>query len=64
MTLSFRDARDLAAEFGAQMPAFSHTSPATACWIDRIQMLPMAAAQGDKALAKAIEDADRYSGRK
>ena len=59
--MTFRDARDLAAEFGAKMPAFDHTSPVAGCWIDRIEWLPRAAELGE--LEQAIEEANRYSGR-
>ena len=60
---NFRDARDMAIEFGATLPRFDHTSPVAGCWIDRIALLPMAADRGEAALAAAIEEANRYSGR-
>ena len=60
--MTFRDARDLAAEFGARMPAFDHTSPVAGYWIDRIEWLPPAAEIGERALADAIKEANRYAG--
>jgi hypothetical protein len=51
--MTFRDARDLAAEFDARMPAFDHTSPAAGCWIDRIEWLSRAAEISDQALTEA-----------
>ena len=60
--MNFRDARDLAIEFGAKMPAFDHTSDIADCWIDRIAWLPIAAEQGEAELAAAIVEADRYCG--
>jgi hypothetical protein len=59
--MNFRDARDLAIEFGAKTPSFDHTSPVAECWIDRIAWLPRAAELGK--LAEAIKEANRYSGR-
>jgi hypothetical protein len=35
--MTFRDARDMAIEFGAKFPAFDHTTPVAGCWIDRIE---------------------------
>jgi hypothetical protein len=60
--MTFRDARDPAAAFGAKLPAFDHTSPVAGCWIDRIEWLPQAAAISERALADAIEEANRYAG--
>jgi hypothetical protein len=59
--MTFRDARDLAAEFGAKMPTFDHTSPVAGCWIDRIEWLPRAAKRGEAELAAAIAEANRYA---
>jgi hypothetical protein len=56
--MTFRDARDLALEFGARLPAFDHSHPLAQCWIDRITLLPVA-----RDLASAIAEANRYSGR-
>jgi hypothetical protein len=56
--MTFRDARDLAAEFGAKMPSFDHTSPVAGCWIDRIEWLPRAAEISEK---KTLADAHRRS---
>ena len=58
--MNFRDARDLAAEFGAKMPTFDHASPVACCWIDRIEWLPRAAERG--TLDQAIAEANRYAG--
>jgi hypothetical protein len=58
--MTFRDARDMAIEFGAKVPAFDHTSPVAGCWIDRIEWLPRAAEISEQALAEAIEEANRY----
>ena len=55
--MTFRDAQDVAIEFGAKVPALDHTSPAAGCWIDRIKWLPRAAEIGEQALADAIEEA-------
>jgi hypothetical protein len=41
--MEFRDARDMAAEVGAKLRTFDHTSPVAGCWIDRIEWLPRAA---------------------
>jgi hypothetical protein len=59
--MDFRDARDMAIEFGAKLPRFDHTSPVAECWIDRIEWLPRAAEQGAAALQAAIEEANRYA---
>jgi len=59
--MNFRDARDLAIEFGAKVPAYDHTSPIAGCWIDRIEWLPNAAERGETALAEAIAEANRYA---
>ncbi len=59
--MTFRDARDLAIEFGAKVPSFDHASPVAGCWIDRIAALPMAADHG--RLSAAIAEANRYAGR-
>jgi hypothetical protein len=57
--MTFRDARDLAAEFGAKLPVrMDHTMPVAECWIDRVEWLPRAAEQGQ--LDEAIEEANRY----
>ena len=61
--MTFRDARDMAVEFGARLPTFDHTSPVAGCWIDRIEYLPRAVERGEPALADAIEEANRYAGR-
>jgi hypothetical protein len=60
--LTFRDPRDLAAEFGAKLPSFDHTLPIAGCWIDRIEWLPRAAEQGEAKLLEAIAEANRYAG--
>ena len=59
--MNFRDARDLAIEFGAKLPKFDHTSPVAGCWMDRIEWLPCAAQHGAAELAKAIAEANRYA---
>ena len=56
-------AQKIAREFGALAYAADRTALTAGCWIDRIEMLPMAAEQGDEVLIAAIEDANRYSGR-
>jgi hypothetical protein len=61
--MTFRDARDLAIEFGTKLPTFDHTSPVTSCWIDRIEWLPRAAEIGAEALADTFAEANRYAGR-
>jgi hypothetical protein len=61
--MNFRDARDLAAEFGAKLPSFDHTSPVASCWVDRIEWLVRAAEISEQALADAIAEANRYAGR-
>jgi hypothetical protein len=58
--MTFRDARDMAVEFGARLPAFDHTSPLAGCWIDRVEWLPRAMEQG--TLTDAIAEANRYAG--
>lgn len=58
--LSFRDARDLAIEFGAKVPQFDHMSPLAQCWIDRVAMLPKAAESG--YLKEWILEANLYAG--
>ena len=58
--MNFRDARDLAAEYGAELPKFDHTHPLAGCWIDRIAMLPMADERG--YLKEWIMEANSYSG--
>ncbi len=60
--MTFRDARDLAAEFGCKMPRFDHTAPVAECWIDRVAWLPSAAEQGKVQLACAIAECNRYAG--
>jgi hypothetical protein len=60
--MTFRDARDLAAEFGAKFPAIDHTLPVAGCWIDRIAWLPRAAEISKRALAEAIAETNRYAG--
>jgi hypothetical protein len=56
--MTFRDARDLAAQFGAKLPVrMDHTMAVAECWIDRIEWLPRAAAAD---LGQAIEEANRY----
>ena len=57
--MNFRDARDLAAEYGARMPKFDHTSPVAECWIDRVEWL---ASCKTEQLADAIEECNRYAG--
>ena len=57
--MNFRDARDLAAEYGARMPKFDHTSPVAECWIDRVEWL---ASCKPEQLADAIEECNRYAG--
>jgi hypothetical protein len=61
--MNFRDARDLAIEFGAALPVFAATSPLAQPWIDRIAALIPAADRGEKALTAAVKEANRYSGR-
>jgi hypothetical protein len=61
--MEFRDARDMAAEVGAKLRTFDHTSPVAGCCIDRIEWLPRAAEIGPQALVDAIEEANRYAGR-
>jgi hypothetical protein len=41
--MTYRDAQDLAAEFGAKRFRGEHTSPVAGCWIDRIAWRPSAA---------------------
>ena len=56
--MTFRDARDLAAEFGAKLPVrMDHTMEVAQCWIDRIEWLPRAS---QEELQDAIQEADRY----
>jgi hypothetical protein len=55
--MEFRDARDTAAEVGAKLRTFDDTSPVAGCWIE---FLPRAAEIGERALADAIEEANRY----
>jgi hypothetical protein len=50
--MEFRDARDMAAEVGAKLRTFDHTSPVAGCWIDRIEWLPRAAEIGPQALVR------------
>jgi hypothetical protein len=61
--MNFRDVRDVAMEFGAKAPRFDHTNPVAGCWIDRVELLPMAARRGETELSEAIDEADRYAGR-
>jgi hypothetical protein len=58
--MEFRDARDMAAEVGAKLRTFDHTSPVAGCWIDRIEWLPRAAEISERELTAAIEEANRY----
>jgi hypothetical protein len=57
--MSYRDAQDLAVEFGAKRFAFDQTHQLFTCWADRIAYLPVA-----KNLKAAVAEADRYSGRR
>ena len=57
--MSFRDARDMAMEFGAKVPKYDHTSPVAGCWTDRVAWLPRAAEQGK--LKEAVAEANRYA---
>jgi len=59
--MTFRDARDLANEFGAKLPRYDQTAPVAECWIDRIEWLPRAAEQGEAQLKAAIAEANRYT---
>jgi hypothetical protein len=54
--MSYRDAQDLAIEFGANKFRGDHTSPTFECWADRIAMLP-----GARNLKAAIAEANRYA---
>jgi len=60
--MNFRDARDLAIEVGAKLPAFDHTSPVAECWIDRMELI-LSVLQRGGAIGDYIDDANRYSGR-
>jgi hypothetical protein len=52
----------MAIDFGAKLPSFDHTSSVAGCGIDRIEWPPRAAEIGERALADAIEEANRYAG--
>jgi hypothetical protein len=56
--MNYRDAQELAVEFGAMTFAGDHNSPAFACWADRIAYLPVA-----KNVEDAVAEANRYCGR-
>jgi hypothetical protein len=56
--MTFRDAQDLATEFGAMTFAGDHNSPSFACWADRVAMLPIA-----KNVEDAVAECNRYCGR-
>jgi hypothetical protein len=60
MDMNFRDARDLAAEFGCKRPRFDHTASVAACWIDRMEWV-LACAERPADLADAITEANRYA---
>jgi hypothetical protein len=55
--MNFRDAQDLATEFGANKFKGDHTHPASQCWMDRVAMLPIA-----RDTEAAIAEANRYAG--
>lgn len=57
--MTYRDAQDLAVEFGANKFRRNETCPTFGCWADRIAYLPNAAERG--TLEAAIAEANRYS---
>lgn len=57
--ITFRDALDLAVEFGARRPKFDHTAPVAQCWMDRIAWLRSCPLH---KFPEAIEEANRYAG--
>jgi hypothetical protein len=63
--MNFRDARDLAIEFGCKVPKFNHTAAIAQCWIDRIELLLMKVnnpVYTSEQIEKAIKEANRYAG--
>jgi hypothetical protein len=57
--MNYRDAQDLAVEFGAKKFRGDHNHPTFPCWADRIAMLPMAAERG--YLPEWIKEANQHA---
>jgi hypothetical protein len=60
MMINFHQAKQIAARYGCDQPAFPASHPAAQAWIDRIARLPTADDLG--RLDEAIAEADRCSG--
>lgn len=60
--MNYRDAQDMAVEFGALRFTGDHTAATFDAWSDRIAYLPTAAERGADALLQAITEANIYSG--
>ena len=56
---NFYQAKEIAARYGADQPAFDASHPTAGCWIDRIAWPPSADDQG--TLAEAVAEANRYA---
>jgi hypothetical protein len=57
--MTFQQAKETAARYGAEQPAFGPSSPAAPAWIDAVARLPLA---DDEELPEAIAEANRHSG--
>jgi hypothetical protein len=57
--MNFYEAKQAAAHYGAEQPAFGPGSPAAPAWIARIAKLPVA--DDNDQLQEAVAEANRYS---
>jgi hypothetical protein len=58
--MNFHEAKEIAAQYGAEQPAFGPGDPAAPAWIARIALLPLA--RDMDQLPEAVAEANRYSG--
>jgi hypothetical protein len=58
--MNFYEAKETAARYGANQPAFGPTSPAAQAWIECIAGLPLA--HDEDRLEEAVAEANRRSG--